>query len=256
MDARSPLNNVRGATRRDRVDKKSLGKNVLVVDIGGTSVKILASGHKIHRSFPSGPKLTPKEMVSSVKRLAADWTYDAVSIGYPGPVLCGRPIAEPYNLGRGWVGFNFAEAFSCSAMVINDAAMQAVGSYNGGKMLFLGLGTGLGSTMIVDGIVEPMELGHLPYKKSTYEDYVGKAGLDRRGKKKWRRDVADVVGRLITALEPEDTVLGGGNVHKLKTLPPHTRAGDNDNAFRGGFRLWEKTKILGTEKFVPKSGPE
>jgi polyphosphate glucokinase len=256
VDARSPLNNVRGAARRDRVDKKSLGKNVLVVDIGGTSVKILASGHKIHRSFPSGPKLTPKEMVSSVKRLAADWTYDAVSIGYPGPVLCGRPIAEPYNLGRGWVGFNFAEAFSCSVMVINDAAMQAVGSYNGGKMLFLGLGTGLGSTMIVDGIVEPMELGHLPYKKSTYEDYVGKAGLDRRGKKKWRRDVADVVGRLITALEPEDTVLGGGNVHKLKTLPPHTRAGDNDNAFRGGFRLWEKTKILGTEKFVPKSGPE
>jgi len=256
VDARSPLYNVRGAARRDRVDKKSLGKNVLVVDIGGTSVKILASRHKIHRSFPSGPKLTPKEMVSAVKRLAADWTYGAVSIGYPGPVLCGRPIAEPYNLGRGWVGFNFAEAFSCPVMVINDAAMQAVGSYNGGKMLFLGLGTGLGSTMIVDGIVEPMELGHLPYKKSTYEDYVGKAGLERRGKKKWRRDVADVVSRLIAALEPEDTVLGGGNVHKLKTLPLHTRAGDNDNAFRGGFRLWEKTKISGTEKFVPKSRPE
>lgn len=241
MDARSPLTNVRGAVRRDRAAraKKSSVKNVLVVDIGGTSVKILASGHKVHRSFPSGPKLTPKEMITGVKRLAADWAYDAVSIGYPGPVLRGRPIAEPYNLGCGWVGFDFGEAFSCPVMVINDAAMQAVGSYKGGKMLFLGLGTGLGSTMIVDGMVEPMELGHLPYKKGTYEDYIGKAGLDRRGKKKWRRDVADVVARLIAALEPEDTVLGGGNVHKLKALPPRCRAGDNDNAFRGGFRLWE-----------------
>lgn len=253
MDARSPLTNVRGAVRRDRAAraKESSVKNVLVVDIGGTSVKILASGHKIHRSFPSGPKLTPKEMVFGVKRLAADWAYDAVSIGYPGPVLRGRPIAEPYNLGRGWVGFDFGEAFSCPVIVINDAAMQAVGSYKGGKMLFLGLGTGLGSTMIVDGIVEPMELGHLPYKKDTYEDYVGKAGLDRRGKKKWRRDVADVVARLIAALEPEDTVLGGGNVRKLKTLPPRTRAGDNDNAFRGGFRLWEPT-LSGRSRFVPK----
>ena len=257
MDVRSPLINMHGPTRRDRAAlvKKSLVKNVLVVDIGGTSVKILASGHKIHRSFPSGPKLTPKEMVSGVKRLAADWAYDAVSIGYPGPVLRGRPIAEPYNLGCGLVGFDFGEAFSCPVMVINDAAMQAVGSYMGGKMLFLGLGTGLGSTMIVDGIVEPMELGHLPYKKGTYEDYVGKTGLDRRGKKKWRRNVADVVARLIAALEPEDTVLGGGNVHKLKTLPPHTRAGDNDNAFRGGFRLWEQT-LSGRPRFVPKDGPE
>ena len=180
-------------------------------------------------------------MVSGVKRLAADWTYDSVSIGYPGPVLHGRPIAEPYNLGRGWVGFDFAEAFGRPVKVINDAAMQALGSYTGGKMLFLGLGTGLGSSLIVDGIVAPMELGHLPYKKGTYEDYVGKSGLDRRGKKKWRRDVADVVDRLVAALEPEDTVLGGGNVDKLKTLPPHTRAGDNDSAFRGGFRLWRRS---------------
>ena len=242
MDARSPLTSVRGAARRDRaaLAKKSLVKNVLVVDIGGTSVKILASGHKIQRKFPSGPELTPNEMVSGVKQLAADWAYDAVLIGYPGSVLRGRPIAEPYNLGRGWIRFDFGEAFSCPVMVINDAAMQAVGSYKGGKMLFLGLGTGLGSTMIVDGIVVPMELGHLPYKKGTYEDYVGQAGLDRRGKKKWRRDVADVVARLNAALEPEDTVLGGGNVRKLKTLPPHCRAGNNDNAFRGGFRLWEQ----------------
>jgi polyphosphate glucokinase len=246
VDVRSPLTNVHEPARRDRaaLAKKSLVKSVLVVDIGGTSVKILASGHKVHRSFPSGSKLTPQEMVSGVKRFAPDWTYDAVSIGYPGPVLRGRPIAEPYNLGSGWVGFDFAAAFGRPVKAINDAAMQALGSYRGGKMLFLGLGTGLGSTMIVDGIVEPMELGHLPYKKATYEDYIGKTGLERRGKKKWRRDVADVVARLIAALEPEDTVLGGGNVHKLKALPPHTRAGDNDNAFRGGFRLWEKDAAL------------
>jgi polyphosphate glucokinase len=257
VDVRSPPTNEHAPPRRDRAApaKKSLVKNVLVADIGGTSVKILASGHEIHQSFPSGPTLTPKEMVSGVKRLAADWAYDVTSIGYPGPVLCGRPIAEPYNLGRGWVGFDFGAAFSCPVIVINDAAMQALGSYKGGKMLFLGLGTGLGSTMIVDGIVEPMELGHLPYKKGTYEDYVGKAGLNRRGKKKWRRDVADVVARLIAALEPEDIVLGGGNVHKLKTLPPNTRAGDNDNAFRGGFRLWEQT-LSGTPRFAPKGGPE
>jgi polyphosphate glucokinase len=159
-------------------------------------------------------------------------------------VLRGRPLAEPYNLGGGWIGFDFSVAFGHPVKVINDAAMQALGSYTGGKMLFLGLGTGLGSAMIVDGIVEPMELGHLPYKKGTYEDYIGKAGMERRGKKKWRRDVTDVVARLIAALEPEDTVIGGGNVHKLKALPPHCRAGDNNNAFRGGFRLWEKNAAL------------
>jgi len=254
VDERSLPTNARGAVRRDA--KTSLVRGVLVVDIGGSSVKILASGHKIHRSFLSGPKLTPKEMISGVNRLAADWVYDAVSIGYPGPVLRGRPIAEPYNLGSGWVGFDFVAAFGRPVKVVNDAAMQALGSYRGGKMLFLGFGTGLGSTMIVDGIVEPMELGHLPYKKGTYEDYIGKAGLERRGKKKWRRDVADVVARLIAALQPEDTVLGGGNVHKLKELPPHCRAGDNDNAFRGGFRLWEQTTNSRAPRSVPKDGPE
>src|SRR5215467_8486242 len=179
-------------------------RKILVVDVGGTSVKILATGQDEHRSFASGPALTPGQMVSGVKKLARGWSYNAVSIGYPGPVLHGRPIAEPHNLGPGWVGFNFAAAFGHPVKVLNDAAMQALGSYTGGKMLFLGLGTGLGSTMIVDGIVEPMELGHLPYKKGTYEDYVGEAGLKGHGKKKWHRHVADVVARLIAALEPDD----------------------------------------------------
>jgi polyphosphate glucokinase len=212
----------------------------LVVDVGGTSVKILATGHNEPRSFPSGSTLTPGQMVSSVKKLSRGWNYDLVSIGYPGPVLHGRPIAEPHNLGRGWVGFDFAAAFGHPVKVVNDAAMQALGSYKGGKMLFLGLGTGFGSAIIVNGIVEPMELGHLPYKKGTYEDYVGRAGLERHGKKKWRRHVADVVARFIAALEPDDTVIGGGNIKKLDALPPDSRAGDNHNAFCGGFRLWER----------------
>jgi polyphosphate glucokinase len=218
--------------------KAAAPKRALVVDVGGTSVKILATGQSERRSFPSGPKLTPDELVAQVQKLAEDWSYDVVSIGYPGPVARSRPIAEPHNLGCGWVGFDFGDAFHCPVKVVNDAAMQALGSYRGGKMLFLGLGTGLGSTIIVDGIVEPMELGHLPYKKHTYEYYVGAAGLARSGKEKWRRHVADVVDRLIAALEPDDTVLGGGNAKKLKVLPPHCRAGDNANAFVGGFRLW------------------
>jgi polyphosphate glucokinase len=212
---------------------------VLVVDVGGTSVKILATGESQHRSFPSGPTLTPRQMVSETKKLSRGWRYDVVSIGYPGPVVHGQPIAEPHNLGRGWVGFDFAAAFGHPVKVINDAAMQALGSYKGGKMLFLGLGTGFGSAMIVNGIVEPMELGHLPYRKGTYEDYVGRRGLERYGKKKWRHQVADVVARLIAALAPDDTVIGGGNVIKLDALPPGSRAGDNNNAFSGGFRLWE-----------------
>jgi len=213
--------------------------NVLVVDVGGTHVKILATGQKELREFTSGPTLTAKQMVAGVKKLAGDWKYDAVSIGYPGPVIRNRPLAEPHNLGRGWIGFDFKTAFKRQVKVMNDAAMQALGSYKGGKMLFLGLGTGLGSAMILDGIVEPMELGHLPYKKHTFEDYVGVRGYERLGKKKWRKEVADVVTRLIAALEPEDVVLGGGNVKKLKELPPGCRAGNNANAFVGGFRLWK-----------------
>jgi len=215
--------------------------NVLVIDVGGTHVKILATGHEAARKFPSGPTMTAQQMVSGVKRLAGTWKYEAVSMGYPGPVLHNRPVADPHNLAAGWIGFDFEGAFGCPIKVINDAAMQALGSYKGGKMLFLGLGTGLGSALVVNGMVEPMELGHLPYKKATYEDYVGDQAFQERGKKKWRRDVADVVARLIAALEPDDVVLGGGNVKELKELPPNCRAGNNANAFIGGFRLWEQS---------------
>ena len=217
--------------------------NVLVVDVGGTHVKILARGQKQSREFPSGPKLTAKQMVAGVKKHAKDWKYNAVSIGYPGLVAGNRAVVDPYNLGRGWAGFDFGTAFKRPVKVLNDAAMQALGSYRGGgKMLFLGLGTGLGSAMVLDGIVEPMELGHLPYRRRTFEDYVGAAGRKRLGQQKWEQAVRDVIARLIAALEPEDVVLGGGNVKNLKKLPPGCRAGDNANAFVGGFRVWEKTR--------------
>ena len=215
---------------------------ILVVDIGGSHVKILATGHREPRKLVSGPTMTPRQMVAGVEKLVRGWKYDVVSIGYPGLVLHGRPVAEPHNLGRGWVRFDYRAAFGRPVRMINDAAMQALGSYRGGRMLFLGLGTGLGSALIADGVVEPMELGHLPYKKGTYEDYVGQRGLDKRGKKKWRRHVADVVAGFVAALEPDDVVLGGGNVRKLKELPPGCRAGDNANAFVGGFRLWAKPR--------------
>jgi len=212
---------------------------VLVVDIGGTHVKILATGQSAPREFASGSKLTAKAMVSRVKRLAGKWRYGAVSIGYPGPVLRNRPVAEPHNLGRGWVGFDFEAAFRRPVKVVNDAAMQALGSYKRGKMLFLGLGTGLGSAMIVDGVLEPMELAHLPYLHGrTYEDYVGLRGLKRLGKMKWRRHVFDVVERLRAALEADYVILGGGNAKLLKKLPRGARLGNNAFAFRGGYRLW------------------
>jgi polyphosphate glucokinase len=213
---------------------------VLVIDIGGTHVKLLATGQDEPVKFVSGPRLTPAQMVAGVKKLGRGWKYQAISIGYPGLVLHGRVVAEPHNLGRGWVRFDYRAAFGRPVKIINDAAMQALGSYKGGKMLFLGLGTGLGSAVVVDGIVEPMELGHLPYRKGTYEAYVGQRGLEQRGKKKWRRHVAEVVAGLIAALEPDDVVLGGGNVRKLKELPAGCRAGDNANAFVGGGRLWEQ----------------
>jgi polyphosphate glucokinase len=183
--------------------------------------------------------MTPRKMVSGVKELAGNWKYDVVSIGYPGLVRRNRIIAEPHNLAKGWVGFNFAAAFKRPVKILNDAAMQALGSYRGGFMVFLGLGTGLGSAMVVDGVVVPMELAHLPYRKATYEDYVGVRGLEKHGRKKWRRYVADVVRRLKAALAADEVVLGGGNVKNLKTLPNGCRAGDNANAFLGGARLWD-----------------
>ncbi|MGB6875274.1 MAG: ROK family protein [Candidatus Acidiferrales bacterium] len=223
----------------DREKRAKTDRKILVIDVGGTHVKILATGQRLQRKIVSGPAMTPGKMVEDVKNLTKDWKYDVVSIGYPGPVVLGRPLHEPHNLGHGWVGFNFAKAFGRPVKIINDAAMQALGSYRGGRMLFLGLGTGLGSAMVVDGVVEPMELAHLPYKKGkTYEDYIGLRGLVRLGKKKWRRHVSDIVERLQAALEPDCVVLGGGNVKKLKELPRGTERGDNKNAFRGGFRLW------------------
>jgi len=217
---------------------------VLAIDVGGTNVKLLASGHEARRKFPSGPKMTAKDMVNEVRKVAADWKYDVVSMGYPGVVLDNRILSEPYNLGKGWSGFNFEKAFGCPVKILNDAAMQALGSYKGGRMLFLGLGTGLGSAMIIDGQLQPMELAHLPYRKGTYEDYVGLRGMLRFGKKKWRGYVADVVEKLTAALAPDDVVLGGGNVKLLKVLPPKCRAGSNANAFIGGFRLWEDVANL------------
>jgi polyphosphate glucokinase len=214
--------------------------NVLVIDVGGTHVKVLATGQSAPLKFTSGPDMTPSKMVAGVKAITADWKYDVVSIGYPGPVLRNRPVAEPHNLAPGWVGFDFERAFGRPVKMINDAAMQALGTFHQGKMLFLGLGTGLGSAMIADGLIEPMELGHLPYKKGTYEDYVGERGLEKEGKKKWRKNVEDVVVRLTAALEPDEVVIGGGNARLLKELPPGSRLGDNDNAFAGGFRLWQE----------------
>jgi polyphosphate glucokinase len=213
---------------------------ILTIDIGGTHVKFLLQGEETPRRFPSGPEMTPQAMVSGVKDATADWPHDAISIGYPGPVLHGQPVAEPHNLGCGWVGFDYEAAFGCPVKMINDAAMQALGSYADGKLLFLGLGSGLGSAMIVNGIVEPMELAHLPYRKGTFEDYVGLRALKRVGKKKWRRYVADVATRLQLALQPDYIVFGGGNARKLKELPPGCRLGDNSNSFQGGFSLWQK----------------
>src|SRR5271157_1407374 len=223
--------------------------NVLVIDVGGTHVKLLLSGQREPRKVDSGPTMTAAKMVAAVKPFIADWSYDVVSIGYPGPVLHGRPLAEPRNLGGGWVGFDFRKAFRRPVKIVNDAAMQALGSYRGGRMLFLGLGTGLGCALVVDGRVEPMEIAHLPYHKGrTYEDYVGARALARLGKKRWRRYVKDVVKRLRAALAAELVVVGGGNAKLMKKLPVGVRLGSNENAFRGGFKLWAENQRLGRSR--------
>jgi polyphosphate glucokinase len=213
---------------------------ILVIDVGGSHIKVLATGRRTPVKIPSGPDMTARAMVRRVRKAVAGWRYDAISIGYPGAVLHGKPVSEPRNLGGGWVGFDFRKAFGRPARVINDAAMQALGSYKGGCMLFLGLGTGLGSALIIDGVLEPMELAHLPYKKGrSYENYVGKAGLKRLGRKKWRRSVDDVVTKLKAALEVDDVVVGGGNAKLLDSPPAGARLGANANAFLGGYRLWK-----------------
>jgi polyphosphate glucokinase len=212
---------------------------VLAVDVGGSNVKLLASDQDKRRRFPSGPGLGPKAMTEGVLETADGWRWDAVSVGIPAPVHRGEVVKDPVNLGPGWVGFDFEKAFGKPTKVVNDAAMQAVGSYEGGRMLFLGLGTGLGSTLITDGVVEPLELAHLPFRKHTFEDYVGRRGLDKHGRKKWEKAVFETVAQLSAALEPDYVVLGGGEVKELDELPPNCRRGANENAFLGGFRLWE-----------------
>ncbi len=225
--------------------KQNKRHRVLAIDVGGSHVKVRVSNRRDMRQFVSGPDLTPAQMVAGVHKLTGDWNYTAVSIGYPGIVIHGKIVTEPHNLGRGWVGFSFREAFGRPTRVINDAAMQAIGSYEGGRMLFLGLGTGLGSAMIVDGVVESMELAHMIYKKGrTYEDSVGDRGRRRLGPKKWRRAVADIVEKLRTALEADYVVLGGGNARKLKKMPTGARLGNNDFAFVGGFRIWRAGGIF------------
>jgi polyphosphate glucokinase len=222
---------------------------ILVIDVGGTHVKVLATGMKLPIKIVSGASFTVNDMVREVKAALKDRPYDAVSIGYPGPVVHSRPLRDPFNLGAGWVGFNFRQAFGCPVKIVNDAAMQALGSYEGGRMLFLGLGTGLGSAMIVDGVLQPMELAHLPYQHGkTYEDYLGLRGLERLGRKKWERKVIKVVTELRAALAADYVVLGGGNVKKLKELPDKTTLGSNDNAFLGGLRMWGVKKDSATRR--------
>jgi polyphosphate glucokinase len=211
---------------------------VLAVDVGGSHVKELLNGLDERRRFASGPTLTPEEMVAGVLEQTVDWDYVGISVGIPAPVVEGRVVREPVNLGPGWVGFDFQKAFGTPTKVVNDAAMQAFGSYDGGRMLFLGLGTGLGTTMILDGIIAPMELGHLPFRKATFEDYVGERGQERMGLKRWRKAVHETIDHLSAALLPDYVVLGGGNARALDELPPNCRLGHNEDAFLGGFRLW------------------
>ena len=218
---------------------------VLSIDIGGSHVKILTSAGGAERRDDSGPGLTPQQLIDKVKKLAEGLSYDVISMGYPGPVRHNKPVLDPKNLGKGWAGFDFAAQFGKPVKLVNDALMQAIGSYEGGRMLFLGLGTGLGAAMIADHVGLPMELAHLPYKKTkSFEDYVGERGLERRGKKKWRESVFDVVNRLRAALQPDYVVIGGGNVDKLNELPADSRRGDNTRAFEGGFRLWRDKALI------------
>ena len=237
-------------------DTRRTPRRILVIDVGGTHVKFRVDARGSELKFASGPKLTPASMVHELKRLAPRLSYDAVSIGYPGVVFRDRIAAEPHNLGNGWVGYDFARAFGKPVRIVNDAAMQAIGSYAGGRMLFLGLGTGLGVTLIIDGIIEPTELGHVSFRKGlSYEDYLGERGRRLRGNRKWRASVDEVVEQLRRAFEVDYVVLGGGNAARLKRLPAGTRLGDNRNAFIGGLRLWrQRGGRLLLDGTAPRSG--
>jgi predicted NBD/HSP70 family sugar kinase len=220
--------------------------DILVVDIGGTHVKLRMKGQSAPTKIPTGPTMTARRMAGLVRQAVKGWPYRRVSIGYPGPVAVGRPLHDPANLGGGWVGFDFRKAFGRPVRLTNDAAMQALGGYKGGRMLFLGLGTGLGTALVLDGVLQPLEASHLPYRNGrTYEDYLGKKGYARLGKKKWRRHVEIVVEQLRMALRVDDVLIGGGNAKKLKTLPPGTRLGSNVDAFLGGLRLWRYLRASG-----------
>jgi polyphosphate glucokinase len=241
--------------RRHKGRRRKSQRRILAIDVGGTHVKVMLNSRLEKRQVPSGPEMTAKDMVAKVKDLTPDWNYDVASIGYPGLVVHGRPIVEPYNLGNGWVGFNFADALGCPVKVVNDAVMQALGSYSGGRMLFLGLGTGLGSAMIIDGVIEPMELGHLPYKDGkTFEDHLGLKGMKRTGKKKWRAEVTAAVTHLKAALLPDYVVIGGGNAQQLKRLPADTKLGNNEKAFTGGFLLWDERLSNPVTRWVASPG--
>ena len=229
--------------RKSKARQRNTAKKVLVLDIGGTFVKIYATGRPEPVLVKSGPKMTPKQLVKAVKKETEGWTYDVISIGYPGPVADGKPLNDPANLGKGWVGFHFDKAFGVPVKIINDAALQALGSYRGGRMLFLGLGTGFGSALIVDGVLEPMELAHLAYKNGkSFEQHVGAAALKQMGQKQWARNVFDIVKQLKNALQVDYVVLGGGNSKRLTSLPPAAIRGNNKDARAGGLRLWHRQR--------------
>lgn len=220
-------------------------RTIVTVDIGGSHVKILSNAGGQERRFESGPNMTPGQMADGLEKLWDDMQFDVLSMGFPGPVGHNRILVEPHNLGTGWVGYDFAQRFGKPVRLVNDALMQAVGSYQGGRMLFLGLGTGLGAAMIIENVAQPMEIAHLPYRKGrTFEDYLGEASLEKRGLKKWRKHVHKAVKALCKALEPDYVVIGGGNVDRLEALPPRSQRGDNANAFKGGFALWQNEKLV------------
>lgn len=240
MSSNNQVSKVHNMEQRERPQVSK----IVAIDIGGTHVKVKCSASDEVRRVDSGFTMTAERMVAAVQEMTRGWVFDVIAMGYPGPVMHGKIVREPHNLGQGWVGYDFEQAFGKPVQIMNDAAMQALGSYDGGRMLFLGLGTGLGSAMIVDGAVEALELGHLHYKKGrTYEEYVGVHGLERRGKKRWRKSVAEVIEELTAALEPDYVVIGGGNAKLLTTLPPNCRRGDNADAFKGGFRMWTAQTI-------------